>query len=125
MPPGASLSGGAQGGTHMKRSAPILLGLLGLSGLCLGAIGCTDATGSDAPDLAPSFDFASSADMSLQKGGNTLAFKPFGGAGAESGQAMITDAAGNVYVTGFFNGPVNFGGGVLTPVGGNDVFLLK
>lgn len=109
----------------MKRSASILLGLLGLSGLCLGAIDCNEGTAAGPSDFSFTFDFANGADMSLQKGGNTLAFKPFGGVGTESGQAIITDASGNVYVTGFMNGTVNYGGGALTSVGGSDIFLLK
>lgn len=38
---------------------------------------------------------------------------------------IVTDAAGNSYVTGFFAGTVTIGGTSLTSVGGNDVFVAK
>lgn len=39
--------------------------------------------------------------------------------------ATATDAAGNVYVTGYFNGQLAFGNSTLTSAGGNDVFVAK
>jgi hypothetical protein len=35
------------------------------------------------------------------------------------------DGGGNVVVTGYFQGTVNFGGGSLTSAGGTDIFLFK
>ncbi len=49
----------------------------------------------------------------------------FGDAGTQNGYAVATDAAGNVYLAGQFQGTANFGGGVLTSLGGGDIFLAK
>ena len=35
------------------------------------------------------------------------------------------DSSGNVYVTGFLQGTVNFGSGNITSAGGNDIYVLK
>jgi len=51
--------------------------------------------------------------------------KQFGGDGADVGQDIVTDAAGNSYVTGYFSGPVNFGTVILTSTGYTDGFLAK
>jgi hypothetical protein len=47
------------------------------------------------------------------------------GAGANIGQAVATDAAGNVFLTGYFSGTANFGGLPLASAGGYDVFLAQ
>ncbi|WP_437729919.1 hypothetical protein [Sorangium sp. So ce1335] len=49
----------------------------------------------------------------------------YGGPGNERGAAIASDAAGNFYVTGAFEGTVDFGAGPLTSAGGEDIFLLK
>ncbi len=49
----------------------------------------------------------------------------FGDAAEQNGYAVGTDAAGDVYVGGFFQGTVDFGGGPLTSAGDRDVFLAK
>jgi hypothetical protein len=55
----------------------------------------------------------------------------FGGAGTDSAFGCCTDASGNVYVSGYFSGAVDFradwGGGTdsRTPAGSTDVFVLK
>ncbi len=38
---------------------------------------------------------------------------------------IATDASGNVYVTGYFSGTVNFGNGNITSAGGTDAFVAK
>ena len=52
-----------------------------------------------------------------------------GSAGDDSGQAIATDAAGNVYVAGLFHGTVDFGASpglhTLVSTGGSDVFVAK
>jgi PKD repeat protein len=54
----------------------------------------------------------------------------FGGAVAsaiasESGTGVAVDTAGNVFLTGFFEGTANPGGGAMTSAGQSDVFLAK
>ncbi|WP_437635489.1 hypothetical protein [Sorangium sp. So ce854] len=49
----------------------------------------------------------------------------FGGPSTDYGRSIASDASGNYYVTGSFEGTVDFGAGPLTSAGGQDVFLLK
>lgn len=49
----------------------------------------------------------------------------FGGDGTDAGQDAITDADGNIYVTGYFSGPISFGSTSLTSVGYVDAFIAK
>jgi hypothetical protein len=48
-----------------------------------------------------------------------------GDANAQSGDSIAVDAAGNVLVTGFFSGSIDFGGGALQSMGSPDVFIAK
>ena len=57
--------------------------------------------------------------------GNHLWSQRFGDASLQSATAIAADAAGNVTVTGDFEGTVDFGGGLLTSAGGYDVFIAK
>jgi hypothetical protein len=57
--------------------------------------------------------------------GNHLWSKSFGQVGAEASTDVAVDASGNVYLTGYFNSTVNFGGSALFAVGGFDMFLAK
>jgi hypothetical protein len=49
----------------------------------------------------------------------------FGGTATDAAQAIAVDASGNRYLTGYFTGQVDFGGGVITSNGTPDVFLAK
>ncbi|KYF99234.1 hypothetical protein BE18_09330 [Sorangium cellulosum] len=49
----------------------------------------------------------------------------FGGPGIDEGWAIASDAYGNYYVSGSFEGTVDFGTGPLTSAGRSDIFFLK
>ncbi|WP_437799872.1 hypothetical protein [Sorangium sp. So ce693] len=49
----------------------------------------------------------------------------YGGSGDDLGLSIVSDAAGNFYVSGSFRGTVDFGAGPVTSAGGSDVFFLK
>jgi len=50
----------------------------------------------------------------------------YGSAGGDEGQDIVSDASGNVIVTGHYAGAINFGGGADTPAFGSlDMFVLK
>jgi hypothetical protein len=57
--------------------------------------------------------------------GNHTWSKAFGDLVFQEGSSVAADALGNVIVTGFFRGTVDFGGGPLTEVGGFDIFVAK
>ena len=57
--------------------------------------------------------------------GSVLWAKRFGDAANQEGQAIAVDAQGNVYITGSFEGSINFGVGSNTSVGGDDLFAAK
>jgi hypothetical protein len=49
----------------------------------------------------------------------------FGSTSTETGRGVALDALGNVAVTGYFQGTVNFGGGNLVSAGGQDIFVAE
>jgi hypothetical protein len=57
--------------------------------------------------------------------GDLLWVKTFGGTGEDEGKALRQDAAGNVFMTGFFSNTVNFGGTSYNSSGQRDIFLAK
>ncbi|MFN5309881.1 MAG: SBBP repeat-containing protein [Candidatus Kapaibacterium sp.] len=67
--------------------------------------------------------------LKLDTKGNFVWAKTFGGIGADVGNAITVDAAGNVYVTGFFRNTIDFDPGInvtnLSAVDGTDIFVLK
>jgi hypothetical protein len=64
--------------------------------------------------------------LKLNSAGEHVWSNVIGGTGTESGNAVVLDASGKfVFVAGsFVDGPLNLGGGPLTPTG-SDVFLAK
>lgn len=51
--------------------------------------------------------------------------KTFGDASDQFANEIAVDASNNVYISGGFDGSVNFGGGVLTSLGSRDLFIAK
>jgi hypothetical protein len=51
--------------------------------------------------------------------------RSFGDSDDDIGRAVAVDGSGNVILTGWFEGAVDFGGGLLTSVGDRDIFLAK
>jgi len=65
----------------------------------------------------------------LDSGGNLLWVKQMGGTSNDYGHSITTDAGGNVYTTGRFEGTANFDPGTgtvnLTSAGSDDIFIQK
>ncbi len=61
--------------------------------------------------------------IKLDPNGNCLFSKAFGSGGQFSW--LATDPAGNIYGTGHFEAPVDFGGGAHTPLGTRSGFIVK
>jgi len=61
----------------------------------------------------------------LDLNGDHVFSKRFGSAGDQLCGDLAVDGADNIYLTGGFSGSVNFGGGILTSAGLNDVYLAK
>jgi hypothetical protein len=69
-----------------------------------------------------------SSDVVLAKyspAGQYVWSKRFGDTGQDVGYAVATDPFGNVAITGYFQGNVNFGGGVVSSRGSLDTFVAK
>jgi hypothetical protein len=93
---------------YVNRAAfPLLLML----GVCL-AVGCSDKSTNPENHPPPS----TSKHLWSQR---------FGDGSAQFGEAVAVDASGNVIVTGYFEGTVDFGGGALASAGGVDIFVAK
>jgi hypothetical protein len=57
--------------------------------------------------------------------GNHIWSQRFGDASSQYGYDVTIDAWGNVVLVGYFSGAVDFGGGLLTSAGNNDIFVAK
>ena len=57
--------------------------------------------------------------------GTHLWSQRFGSTGNDAGNSVATDASGNVFLAGSFNGTVDFGGGALVSAGGTDIIVAK
>lgn len=57
--------------------------------------------------------------------GNWIWVKTAGSTGVDAGYGIATDAGGNCYVTGYFQGTATFGGTSLVSSGGSDIFIAK
>lgn len=61
----------------------------------------------------------------FDQGGNHLWSERYGDGSPQEGRGVVADGAGNVYLTGSFQGSVDFGGGPLTTAGSTDIFLAQ
>ncbi len=71
---------------------------------------------------------AGSSDIFVVKytaAGTHLWSRRFGGTSNDVANGVAVDGSGNIVVTGYFNGMVDFGGGPLVSGGGYDIFLAK
>jgi hypothetical protein len=63
--------------------------------------------------------------LKLTSAGQVVRVQRFGGSGDEVAYGLSTDGAGDVVLSGKFQGAVSFGGTALTSAGGDDAFLVK
>ena len=63
--------------------------------------------------------------LKLNSSGTFQWVKTFGGTSTDYGNDIAVDSSGNSYITGYFEGTVDFGGGDVTSAGGADFFVLK
>ena len=71
---------------------------------------------------------AGDADIFVAKydsAGTRLWSHRFGGSGSDRGYGIAVDDAGNILVTGYFSGSVDFGGGPLESAGRADIFVAR
>ncbi len=64
-------------------------------------------------------------EIAATTGGTQLWSKTIGGLSSELGNSIVVDGNGDVLVTGYFNGTINFGGGNLVSAGNDDIFVAK
>jgi uncharacterized membrane protein YgdD (TMEM256/DUF423 family) len=63
--------------------------------------------------------------LKLNSSGTFQWVKTFGGTSYDVGYGITVDSSGNSYITGYFGGTVDFGGGDVTSAGSDDIFVLK
>lgn len=61
----------------------------------------------------------------LDPDGNAIWARQFGDAFAQTARGVAIDAAGNIFLTGYFQGAINLGGGFLTNEGTDNGFVAK
>jgi hypothetical protein len=107
---GGTGGGGGTGGTAGDAgSGGTTGGMGGTAGAAGGASGASGTGGTAGSDAGPGAPFT--AEFGLQ--------------GDSYSRGVAIDSAGNIYWTGGFTGQIDFGGGVLTSAGDQDVFVVK
>lgn len=101
------------------------------NGIAVDDVGAVIATGTFDNQFNTALGVATSAallDGFVIKLSSTLTEqwqKTFGGSGDDEGVSVKTDSANRIYLTGYFDETVDFGGGVIGDGGSYDVFLAK
>jgi hypothetical protein len=90
--------------------------------LLTGAFGGTVDFGGGAKTSAGSIDVFL---VKFSPTGSHIWSKTFGDTSYDGGNSVAVDNSGNVVLTGYFQGTVDFGGGPLTGAGGKDIFIAK
>jgi peptidoglycan hydrolase-like protein with peptidoglycan-binding domain len=63
--------------------------------------------------------------LKLNSSGTFQWVNTYGGSAFDVGHDIAVDSSGNSYITGYFEGTVDFGGGNATSAGAADIFILK
>lgn len=87
--------------------------------------GYFDGTLDLGPDVLTSLGQSDVFVSKLDQDGKVLWSRRFGGVSDDNLTDLAIDGMGNIYVTGAFQGVVDFGNGPLTSAGSTDIFLLK
>ncbi len=119
---GAGLWAIGAGDANIQRGTVIKMGTGG-SNILVG--GYFDGTLDLGPDVLTSLGLSDMFVAKLDTDGKVLWARRFGGTSDDNLTDIAVDPLGNVYVTGAFQGTVDFGNGPLVSAGGTDVFLIK
>src|SRR6185369_6676346 len=57
--------------------------------------------------------------------GSPIWSKNFTNTSGDEGYSIASDANGNIFLTGYYQGTIDFGGGILLQNGGSDIYLAK
>lgn len=120
-PTGAPLWVKRLGGTSNDRGYAVAVDTLGNPVVTGYMVGTVDFGGG--PLVS-----AGAADVFLAKfsaAGGHLWSRRFGGASSDVPESIAVDSGGNVAITGYFQGSADFGGGMLTSAGLNDIFAAR
>lgn len=99
------------------------------SGNIIVAGGFQGSIGFGGPTFTTTGSSIGSSDVFVAKlnasSGNHVWSAAFGASDADRATSVAVDSSGNVFVAGTFQDTVDFGGGPLTSIGAEDVFLIK